>query len=305
MATRPHVLVTGGTGFIGQALIGALLAEGRRVSVLTRDAAAARRTLPPAVEVVDDLAPLEDVDAVVNLAGENLGSGRWTAARKQRFVDSRVGTTRRLVEWMRTLARKPSVLVSGSAIGWYGPRGDASLDERSPPGDDFSARLCQQWEDEAMTAEALGVRVCRLRIGVVLGADGGRPGGALRQMLPPFRLGLGGPMGDGRQWMSWIHRDDLVALIRWLIDTAKAEGSWNGTAPIPVTNADFAAALGRALHRPARLPMPGFALKLIVGEMAEILLRGQRVLPQRALEAGFTFRYETVDAALAEVLGKI
>jgi uncharacterized protein (TIGR01777 family) len=305
MPVCKHILVTGGTGFIGRALIDSLLADGHRVTVLTRDVAAARKQLPAAVEAIDDLAALEGVDAVVNLAGENLGSGRWSAARKQRFIDSRVDITRRLVDWMRTLSRKPAVLVSGSAIGWYGPRGDETLDEDSTPGSDFSARLCQAWEAEAMTAEALGLRVCRVRIGVVLGADGGKPGGALKQMLPSFRLGLGGPMGSGRQWMSWVHRSDLVALIRWLVDQGTVSGPYNGTAPEPATNADFAAALGRALHRPALLPMPGAALKLIVGEMAEILLAGQKVLPQRARAEGFAFRFPTLDAALADVLKKM
>jgi uncharacterized protein (TIGR01777 family) len=305
MPVRNHVLVTGGTGFIGRALIDSLLADGHRVTVLTRDVAAARKQLPAAVVAIDDLAPLEGVDAVVNLAGENLGSGRWSAARKQRFIDSRVDITRRLVDWMRALSKKPTVLVSGSAIGWYGPRGDEMLDENSAPGDDFSARLCQAWEAEAMTAEMLGLRVCRIRIGVVLGADRGKPGGALKQMLPPFRFGLGGPMGSGRQWMSWVHRDDLVALIRWLIETPTATAAYNGTAPAPETNAVFAAALGRALHRPALLPMPGFALKLIVGEMSAILLEGQKVLPARALAEGFAFRYRTLDAALADVLKKM
>jgi uncharacterized protein (TIGR01777 family) len=305
MSGRIHVLVTGGTGFIGHALIDSLLHGGHRVSVLTRNVAAARARLPESVSAIDDLAPLEDVDAVVNLAGESLGSGRWTTARKQRFVDSRVNTTRRLVDWMRALSKKPAVLVSGSAIGWYGPRGDEPLDERATPGTDFSARLCQAWETEAMTAEALGVRVCCVRIGVVLGADRGKPGGALKQMLPPFRFGLGGPMGSGRQWMSWVHRDDLVALMRWLIDTPDARGPWNGTAPQPATNADFAAALGHVLHRPALLPMPGLALKLIVGQMAEILLEGQKVLPKRSIDAGFRFRYPVLDQALDEVLKKV
>lgn len=298
-----HVLVTGGTGFIGRALIAALLADGHAVSVLTRDTAPARRALPEPVRVLEDLAPLEGVDAVVNLAGENLGAGRWSAARKRRFVGSRVDTTRRLVDWMRALATKPAVLVSGSAIGYYGPRGDEIIVETTAAGEDFSAGLCRAWEAEAVAAEALGVRVCRVRIGVVLGADGGEPGGALAAMARPFRLGLGGPMGSGRQWMSWIHRDDLVALIRWLIDTPAAGGAWNGTAPEPVTNREFASALGRALRRPALLPMPGFALRLVVGEMAAILLEGQRVLPARALEAGFAFRYRQLDAALAAVLG--
>lgn len=298
-----HILITGGTGFIGLELVASLRRDGHAVSVLTRDTDAARTRLPSGVAIVADLAGLNDVDAVVNLAGQNLGAQRWTQARKLAFRESRIGLTHQLVDWMERLERRPAVLVSGSAIGWYGPRGDETLTEDSTPGDDFSARLCVDWEAAALKAEALAVRVCRLRTGIVLGRSGPAGGGALAQMLPAFRLGGGGPMGSGRQWMSWIHIADHVALIRWLIDSARAQGAYNGTAPEPVTNAEFARTLGAALHRPAVLPMPGFALKLIVGEMAEILLTGQRVLPQRSLDQGFRFRFPTLAAALADVLG--
>lgn len=297
-----HILITGGTGFIGLELVASLRRDGHAVSVLTRDTDAARTRLPSGVAIVADLAGLNDVDAVVNLAGQNLGAQRWTQARKLAFRESRIGLTHQLVDWMERLERRPAVLVSGSAIGWYGPRGDETLTEDSTPGDDFSARLCVDWEAAALKAEALAVRVCRLRTGIVLGRSGPAGGGALAQMLPAFRLGGGGPMGSGRQWMSWIHIADQVALIRWLIDSASAQGAYNGTAPEPVTNAEFARTLGAALHRPAVLPMPGFALKLIVGEMAEILLTGQRVLPQRSLDQGFRFRFPTLAAALADVL---
>ena len=298
-----HVLITGGTGFIGLELVASLRGDGHAVSVLTRDTDAARQRLPAGVAVVSDLAALGGVDAVVNLAGQNLGAQRWTEARKLAFRESRIGLTHRLVDWMEGLAQRPAVFVSGSAIGWYGPRGDEPLTEASTHGDDFSARLCLDWEAAAQKAEALGVRVCRLRTGIVLGRSGPAGGGALAQMLPAFRLGGGGPMGSGRQWMSWIHIADHVALMRWLIDTVAAQGAYNGTAPEPVTNAEFARTLGAALRRPAVLPMPGFALRLIVGEMAEILLSGQRVLPQRSLDQGFRFRFPTLAAALADVLG--
>lgn len=298
-----HVLITGGTGFIGLELVASLRRDGHAVSVFTRDTDAARTRLPAGVVVVSDLATLGGVDAVVNLAGQNLGAQRWTEARKLAFRESRIGLTHRLVDWMENLAQRPAVFVSGSAIGWYGPRGDEPLTEASTHGDDFSARLCLDWEAAAQKAEALGVRVCRLRTGIVLGRSGPAGGGALAQMLPAFRLGGGGPMGSGRQWMSWIHIADHVALMRWLIDTAAAQGAYNGTAPEPVTNAEFARTLGAALCRPAVLPMPGFALRLIVGEMAEILLSGQRVLPQRSLDQGFRFRFPTLAAALADVLG--
>lgn len=297
-----HILITGGTGFIGGALAEGLRRDGHAVTVLTRNPDAARQRLPAGCTAIDDLAPLEGVDAVVNLAGENLGAGRWNAERKQAFRDSRLDTTGRLIAWLGTLSRRPAVLISGSAIGYYGARGDETITEDSRPGSDFSARLCRDWEAVAAQAEVLGVRVSTLRTGVVLGRSGGKVAGALAQMLPAFRLGGGGRMGSGRQWMSWIHLDDEVALIRWLIDQDAARGAYNATAPAPVTNAEFAKTLGRALHRPAWLPMPGFALRAIVGEMAEILLTGQKVLPQRSLDQGFKFRFPTLEAALADVL---
>ncbi len=298
-----HVLVTGGTGFIGRALCAALRARDHRVSVLTRSPARAAARLGASVRCVEQLEQLgaDTPDACVNLAGENLTSGRWSAARKRRFVDSRVQTTQRLIDYCERLQRRPQVLVSGSAIGYYGPRGDEALTEESRPGraDDFAARLCRDWEAAAQRAETLGLRVCRLRTGIVLERDGG----ALRQMLLPFRLGLGGPLGDGRQWMSWIHRADLVALIVWLLETPAASGAYNGTAPQPVTNRAFVRALGRALQRPAVLPMPGIVLRVLVGEMAGVLLTGQKVLPERALQQGFVFRYPQLSAALAAILG--
>jgi uncharacterized protein (TIGR01777 family) len=297
--TCVHFLITGGSGFIGSALCRSLVADGHRATVLTRNADRARPRLPAHVTLIETLDAASDVDAIVNLAGENLAAGRWTATRKREFVDSRVGTTRRLLEWITRQARKPRVLISGSAIGWYGPRGDEELTEDAVPGTDFSARLCQAWETEAMKAEAFGLRVCRVRTGIVLDADGG----ALKQMLLPFRLGLGGRIGGGRQWMSWIARSDLVALLRWLAEDSAASGACNGTAPAPVRNADFAKILGAALHRPALLPAPALALKLVFGEMSELLLTGQRVLPARASAAGFQFRHVDLASALAAIFG--
>lgn len=298
MAEIVHYLITGGSGFIGSALSRALVADGERVSVLTRDVARARTRVPGAAACMDTLDDARDVDVVVNLAGENLSNRRWTPALKQEFRDSRMGTTRRVLDWIAAAARKPRVLISGSAVGWYGPRGDEELSEDSAPGEDFAARLCRDWEAEACKAEALGVRVCRLRTGIVLDHDGG----ALQKMLLPFRLGLGGPIGTGRQWMSWIARADIVALIRWLAANEHAVGAYNGTAPSPVTNAEFARMLGHAVRRPAVLPMPAFALKLLLGEMAEMVLTGQRVLPKHASAAGFRFRYPELPAALAAIL---
>jgi uncharacterized protein (TIGR01777 family) len=293
-----HYLITGGSGFIGSALSRSLVADGQRVTVLTRNIARARPRLPAAVALIERLDAAADVDAVVNLAGENLAAGRWTPARKREFVDSRIGMTRRVVDWMASLKQRPRVLVSGSAIGWYGTRGDEQLAEDAKPGDDFSAHLCRDWESAARGAEELGVRVCLLRTGIVLDNDGG----ALKQMLLPFRLGLGGPMGDGRQWMSWVARADIVALVRRLVDNAGARGAYNGTAPAPVTNAEFARTLGAALHRPALLPTPAFALKILFGEMAGILLTGQRVVPRRATADGFAFKYPDLTSTLAAIL---
>ena len=294
-----HYLITGGSGFIGSALCRSLIADGHRVTVLTRDIVRARQRVPDAVFVIDRFDFAQEVDAVVNLAGENLASGRWTAARKHEFVASRIGMTKRVLNWIERQDSPPRVLVSGSAVGWYGPSGDEILDEGADIGNDFSAHLCRDWEAEADKAEALGVRVCRVRTGIVLGADGG----ALKKMLLPFRLGVGGPMGSGRQWMSWIARDDIVALIRWLADNDSARGAYNGTAPVPVTNAEFARSLGAAVGRPAFLPAPGFALKLLLGEMADVLLTGQRVVPKRATAEGFKFKYPDLAPALSAILG--
>ncbi|WP_029889291.1 TIGR01777 family oxidoreductase [Polycyclovorans algicola] len=293
-----NVLVTGGTGFIGTALLPALQAAGHTVTVLTRNTRQVR--LPSGVKPIERLDTLATApDALINLAGENLGGRRWSVRSKQLFVDSRIGTTTRLLDAIKRWPTPPKVLVSGSAIGRYGPRGDEVLTETSAPGDGFAAELCAKWEAVANAAETLGVRVACVRIGIVLGL----PGGALGQMLPPFKLGLGGPLGSGQQWMSWVHRDDLVALMLRLVEDDNLRGAFNGTAPEPARNTDFTRALGRALKRPAILPMPGFVLRTLVGEMAdELLLQGQQVRPERALAAGFTFRYPTLDTALAEVL---
>ena len=291
-------LISGGTGFIGRALCVDLLRAGQQAVVLTRCAAAAQQKLPLGAEAVEDLAALDGADAVVNLAGESVVGGRWSAARKQALLDSRISTTVRLLRWIEGLRQRPQVLVSASAIGYYGPCGDRELDEGACAGKDFSARLCSAWEAEALKARALGLRVCLLRIGIVLGCDGG----ALSSLLPQFRLGLGGRMGDGRQWMSWVHRADLVALIRHLAEDPAAAGVYNGTAPQPVTNADFSRTLGRVLSRPAFLPTPGFVLRLLFGEMADLLLTGQKVLPKRALAEGFEFHHPELEGALREVL---
>ena len=246
-------------------------------------------------------AEIDGAGAVVNLAGESI-AGQWTAAQKQRILDSRVHATRSLAAAIRGAAAPPPVFVSGSAVGYYGPLGDEIATEETPAGSDFLARVCGQWEKEAMRAASDRTRVACIRTGIVLEKDGG----ALPQMLPPFRFGAGGPVGSGRQYWPWIHRDDWIALVRWAIATPAAAGAINATAPHPVTNAEFARALGRAMHRPAFMPAPGFALRLLLGEMADaLLLSGQNAVPARATREGFTFRYNDVDTALRAIFARM
>jgi uncharacterized protein len=299
---RLSILITGGTGFIGSRLAEALADAGHRVTVLTRDPRRGRKFLGRVI-LIDNLATLgrdTPFDAIINLAGEPIAGGRWTPARRQKLVDSRVAMTRAVVKLIARSRHKPAALVSGSAIGFYGSDDEACFSEDDAGRPSFTHELCAAWEAEALAAERFGVRVCLLRTGIVLGAEGG----ALAQMLLPFELGLGGRMGSGRQWMSWIHRDDLVGLILHAIAVVTVRGPLNGTAPTPVRNRDFARALGRALHRPALLPVPAFLLRLALGQMAEeLLLGGQRVLPKKAEETGYQFLYPTIGEALKEVVG--
>lgn len=294
------VLVTGASGFIGSALITALLADGVEVIGLSRQPDKLQRRFP-AIRVVDDLERLasdQAIDAVVNLAGEPILDARWSEARKQRLYASRLDTTRALIRLFERLAAPPQTLISGSAIGFYGSHdSDRVLLEQDDGRACFAHELCRDWEACALEAENKGLRVCLLRTGVVLG-----PGGALGRMLPPFRFGLGGPIGSGRQWMSWIHLDDMVALIRFLLDHQVLRGVFNATAPEPVTNKQFSQTLGAVLHRPALLPVPPLMLRLMLGEGATLLTEGQRVMPARLLEAGFEFRYPELKAALTQIL---
>ncbi len=301
------IALTGATGLIGTALCENLLRDGHQVVALGRDPEKIRARLsgveavqwettagPPPAEA------LETVDAVVNLAGESIASSRWTTSRKQAIRDSRVQGTRHLRKALAASDAKPAVLVNGSAIGFYGDRGEQQLDERSDPGSGFLSDVCRQWEAEALEAESEGIRVVLLRTGIVLSAEGG----ALQKMLPPFKMFAGGPLGSGKQWMSWIHLADEVGLIREAISNPELSGSLNATSPDPRTNAEFSRALGKALGRPAVLPAPGFALKLLLGEMAQaLLLEGQRVYPQKALDAGFRFQFPKLEEALADLLG--
>ena len=299
------IVIAGGSGFLGRPLAAALADQGHDVVTLTRGGAARRghtrsRTAvwTPNGETGPWAAELDGAGAVVNLAGEPIAGKRWTAAQKQRILDSRVLATRSLVAAIRAAAAPPPVFVSGSAVGYYGPLGDEMATEDTPAGFDFLARVCVQWETVALLAATDRTRVVCVRTGIVLEKDGG----ALPQMLPPFRFGAGGPVGSGRQYWPWIHRADWLALVQWAIQTPAAIGAINGTAPNPVRNAEFARALGRALRRPAMLPAPGFALRLLLGEMADaLLLSGQRAVPARPERLGFAFRYPRVDDALAAI----
>lgn len=295
-----HILVTGGTGFIGQALCEHLLSAGHRLTILSRDPCRAERRLLSRVHAIASVAELADDDgpeAVINLAGAPLPGKRWTERYKAVLRDSRIGLTHRLIEALAGRGFRPRIWLNASAIGYYGDTGLRPVNETEPAGSDFAARLCRDWEAAAArAAEVFDARVACVRIGIVLG-----PGGALKAMLPAFRLGLGGPLGSGDQIMSWIHRDDLVALFVQLLGDDQASGVYNGTAPNPVSNREFARTLARSLRRPAWLTMPAPILRLLVGEMAELLLTGQMVLPERALAAGYHFRFPLLSRALDDL----
>jgi uncharacterized protein len=299
-----RILMTGATGLIGKALAGALSSEGHEIVALTRRPETASGLSASRVVEWDPLTGpidpevLEALDAVVNLAGEPIADRRWTAEQKHRIIDSRLITTRNLVESLRTVRPRPAVLVSGSAVGYYGSRGDEELDESSPPAGGFMGDLCLQWEKEADRAADLAMRVIRVRTGVVLTPEGG----ALKKMLPAFRLGVAGRLGSGRQWFPWVHIDDIVGIFRHSILTSTIEGPINGSAPGIVTNAEFTRELGRVLNRPTLFPVPEFALRLLMGEMADVLLGSQRVLPKAALASGYAFRYPELGPALENLL---
>jgi uncharacterized protein (TIGR01777 family) len=292
------IVVAGGSGFLGSALVDGWRADGHQVLVLTRRPQR-RDDVAWSVDGSDTAwtAAIEKADAVVNLAGEGIADKRWTASRKAAILDSRVRATRALVAAIKAARNPPRTLISASAIGYYGDRGDEILTEDSAPGSDFLSQVCRQWEDQALGASEVS-RVVLLRTGIVLS----RNGGALPQMARPFRFFAGGPVGTGRQYMSWIHLADWVAMARWALTTDAVRGPLNVTGPAPVTNAEFSRTLGQALHRPSIVPAPGIALRLALGEMAgSLLLAGQRVLPTKAQHLGFEFRFKTVDAALQEI----
>src|SRR4051812_25514733 len=299
-----RVTLTGATGRIGTKLVGELTRRGDEVTVLSRDADRARSRLGDVeAHAWDPLggpapaAALAGRDAVVHLAGEDLAQ-RWNEDVKRRILESRELGTRNLVEGIRAADPRPATLLSASAVGYYGDRGADRLDETAPPGDASPRRVCRGWGRGARAAEELGLRVVRLRTGVVLDAEGG----ALEKMLPPFRLGIGGPVAGGRQYVPWIHVDDVVGIYERAIDDASWSSPVNATAPEPVTNRELSQALGRALRRPAIAPVPGFAVKMLYGEMATLVIAGQRAVPRRALEWGYEFRHPELDEALRSVL---
>lgn len=307
------IVIAGGSGFLGTALAWAWAEEGHDVRILTRAIPAGQAqhesgTGSPGITRVgwrpDGTAAtvgqeLERADALIGLAGESIGDGRWTAARKQALRDSRLRATRSLVEALAATREPPHTFVSASGVGYYGDRGSETLSEDAPPGSDFIAGLCVEWEAEATRAKRPGVRVVPLRTGIVLE----RSGGALPRMLPPFFAFVGGPLGSGRQYMSWIHRLDWIELVRFIVDTPAIDGPVNATAPHPVTNAEFSRALGRALRRPSFVHAPGFALRLLVGELAGSILTGQRVIPAKALAHGYHFRYPEIEIAFRGIFG--
>ena len=307
------VVIAGGTGFLGNPLAWAWAEESHDVRVLTRSLPAGQAqhesgTGKPGITRIGwnpdghagDLArELDGATALVNLAGESIAGGRWNAARKQALRDSRILATRSLVSALAVTPNPPSTFISGSGIGYYGDRGNEPLAESSSPGNDFLAHLCVEWEAEARRAESPAIRVVLIRTGLVLE----KSGGVLPQMMRPFRFFGGGSIGSGRQYMPWVHRLDWIEMVRWLVDTPAVKGPVNVSAPHPVTNSEFARALGRAMRRPALLPTPGFALKIVLGEMADAALGGQRALPGVPLAHGYHFRYPEIDIAFRGIFG--
>ncbi|MGR8999952.1 MAG: TIGR01777 family oxidoreductase [Gammaproteobacteria bacterium] len=297
------VLITGGTGFIGSALARSLTEQGYEVSVLSRSPGSVEKICGSGIHALgnlNQLTPEDTYQVIINLAGAPIFGARWSEARKQIIRDSRIGLTEQLIACIARMTVKPDLLISGSAIGYYGSQGDIVLTEQSAASNDFSHQLCADWEDAAKKAEQFGVRVCLVRTGLVLAAGGG----ILQRMLLPFRLGLGGRLGDGRQWMSWIHRQDWIDIAQTMITDSSMQGAYNATAPNPVTNREFTRTLADCLKRPAVFPVPAGLLRMLLGEMSELVLGSQRVLPERLLTQGFKFKYTDLSGALNQVLGR-
>lgn len=302
-----RIFLTGGTGLVGTRLVKLLTERGDKVSLLTRRPDAVKALASEHVSIVagDPVTPgpwmdaIADCDAVIHLAGEGVFGRRWTQSFKDLLYSSRIKSTENVVAALAK-AQRSRTLITASAIGFYGPHGDEELTEESQPGNDFLAKICVDWEKAAQPAAANGARVASVRVGVVLDPAGG----ALAKMLTPFKMFVGGPIGSGKQYMSWIHNEDLCRLFLHILDHPKLSGPFNGTAPTPVTNRAFSSALGKALNRPSFLPAPGFALRVLLGESANIITQGQRVVPRTALASGFTFKFNDVESALRDLLGK-
>lgn len=296
-----RILITGGTGLIGRQLCAVLLTQGHAITVLSRHPETVSTKCGAGVQAMkslDEWTADRVFDAVINLAGEPIVDAYWSAKRKQVLLDSRVGLTEKLVQRITAAQQKPTVLLSGSAVGYYGNGGETVLDEAMAAGNDFPSELCASWENAARVAEQSGVRVCLLRTGLVLS----KRGGLLGRMLLPFKLALGARLGDGKQWMSWVHIDDYVAMVLRLLNDASLNGAFNMTAPAPVTNAEFTQTLAQALHRPALFVAPSFVMKLAMGERACLLLEGQRVIPKRIQSSDFQFAHPRLDGALQDLL---
>ncbi|SQG00205.1 nad-dependent epimerase dehydratase [Paucimonas lemoignei] len=296
-----HILLTGGTGLIGRQLCQRLSQQGHQLTVWSRRPEEVPRLCGDTVRGVAHLNDLGDqpVDALINLAGAPIADRPWTRKRRTLLWDSRIGLTEQLLAWMEQREQKPQVMISGSAVGWYGDGGERELDETAQPvKEDFASHLCGAWEETAQRAQALGVRVVIIRTGLVLSDQGG----FLQRLLLPFKFGMGGPIGNGRQWMPWIHIQDQIAAIEFLLNQSDAQGPYNLCAPSPARNSDFAKALAAVLHRPAFMPLPGLALKILMGELSVLLLGGQRARPARLEEAGFSFRFTQLHDALNDLL---
>ncbi|WP_296934685.1 TIGR01777 family oxidoreductase [uncultured Marinobacter sp.] len=296
-----RILITGGTGFIGHVLCRELLAREYELTVFSRQPAESVKSSCGRVEAVRDLQQLRahpGYDAVINLAGEGIADKRWSEARKQELRDSRIGVTETLVEVIRSWERAPEVIVSGSAVGFYGDQGAALVTEDTNPNDEFTHRLCRDWENAAKPLADEGVRVCFSRTGVVAGPGGG----FLERMILPFKLGLGGRLGSGTQYMPWVHRDDVVGALIWMMENSSASGPFNVVSPNPATNAEFTRSLGKVLHRPTLFPAPAPVLKIALGEMARLLLTGQKAVPEKLVREKFEFRYPELEQALAQCI---
>lgn len=296
-----HYLISGGSGLIGSELCQQLIAGGQCVTVLSRTPNAVKDKCGSnvkAIQSLTEISPDNTIDIVINLAGEPIANAKWTDKRKELLESSRINTTRELVNWILHRKQKPECLISGSAVGWYGDGGDQILTEQSKYHDEYTHKLCAAWEKQAFKADKAGIRVCVIRTGLVLTSKGG----VLKKMLLPFKLNLGGNLGEGHQYMPWIHIFDMINLIIFLASSQELNGVFNASAPNPVTNHDFTTELAKQLHRYKLLPVPKWLLKILLGEMSSLLLTGQRAIPQRALENGFYFKYPHLAPALNNIL---